>query len=132
MTAQIAPLTFVTVDRHEWYNRGGHLRFPHLGGGGASAMTVFDFSLCQGGGGLRLDHVTTPFNASHTMLQLVEGPTHCCYGATTPGVPAWNPATFHFAWCVTPFLSGTRSVKGATGLTGVPVMFTVVHLLVVR
>ena len=64
-------------------------------------------------GTLCSDHVPTPFSAHHTMLQPGEGPTHHCCGATAPGVPVWNPAAFHFSWCVTLFLSGTRSVKGA-------------------
>ena len=39
---------------------------------------------------------STPPTPCCTLLQRVEGPTHYCYGATTPGVPVWNPATFHF------------------------------------
>ena len=56
------------------------------------------------------------------MLQRVEGPTHYCYGATAPGVLPWKPAAFHFSWCVTPFLPGTRSVQGTPTLTRVLVM----------
>ena len=56
----------------------------------------------------------------HTMLQPGEGPTHYCYGATALGVLVWNPVAFHFSWCVTPFLSGSRSVKGAPPLLHVP------------